>query len=135
MDLYSEAIETEDRQRVVVDSTFSRADNSATRRGAVENGDNRLSSTHSAKASFPDHRSAALALLTEGSRLTRKAGSFLGQLAVDGSPLTNKQSAWLETLLQRAGLPPLTAEACPTPRASASPYVTGGNVLRAKEHG
>lgn len=37
---------------------------------------------------FPDHRSAALALLSGGYRLTRKAGQFLGQIAVDTTELT-----------------------------------------------
>ena len=38
---------------------------------------------------FTDARSAALALLNGSDRLTRKAGSFLGQLAVDSTPLIN----------------------------------------------
>ena len=57
--------------------------------------------------SFTDARSAALALLNRSDRLTRKAGSFLGQLAVDSTPLSEAQSSWLATLLDRAGLPPL----------------------------
>jgi hypothetical protein len=56
---------------------------------------------------FPDHRAAALALLTGDNCLTRKAGSFLGQLAVDPSPLTQAQSDWLAKLLDRAKLPHL----------------------------
>lgn len=56
---------------------------------------------------FRNHRDAALALLTKGERLTRKAGSFLGQLATDDTPMTDKQSEWLGTLLERSGLPPL----------------------------
>lgn len=62
---------------------------------------------------FPDQRSAALTLLTSNARLTRQAGSFLGQLAVDPTPLSQKQSAWLATLLDRAGLPPLGEGALP----------------------
>lgn len=58
-------------------------------------------------APFDSARTAALALLTGEYRLTRQAGSFLGQLAVDPTPLTEKQSAWLSTLLDRAGMPPL----------------------------
>lgn len=50
---------------------------------------------------------AALALLTKNERLTRKAGSFLGQLVVDPTPLSAAQRDWLDTLLDRAGLPPL----------------------------
>lgn len=56
------------------------------------------------------HRAAALALLNldpVDTRLTRKAGSFLGQLAVDPTPLSDKQADWLGTLLERSGLPPL----------------------------
>lgn len=54
---------------------------------------------------FADHSAAALALLNRGERLSRKAGSFLGQCAVDPTPLTPAQAAWLATLLERAGLP------------------------------
>lgn len=56
---------------------------------------------------FVDHSAAALALLNSGERLTRKAGSFLGQCAVDPTPLTTAQADWLATLLERAGLPPV----------------------------
>ena len=59
---------------------------------------------------FPDHRQAALALLTSTSRLSRKAGQFLGQLAVDPSPMSEAQADWLVKLLDRAGLPPLAEE-------------------------
>ena len=57
--------------------------------------------------SFPDHRIAALALLNGDARLSRKAGSFLGQCVVDATELTDAQSAWLNKLLERVGLPPL----------------------------
>lgn len=56
---------------------------------------------------FSDHRAAALALLNGTSRLSRKAGQFLGQLAVDPSPMSEAQADWLAKLLNRAGLPPL----------------------------
>lgn len=56
---------------------------------------------------FPSHRAAALALLNSDARLTRKAGSFLGQLAVDPTPMSEAQASWLATLLEKAGLPPL----------------------------
>jgi hypothetical protein len=58
-------------------------------------------------APFTNHGAAALALLTRGERLTRKAGSFLGQLVVDPTPMTEAQANWLATLLDRAGLPPV----------------------------
>lgn len=59
---------------------------------------------------FPDPREAALALLNGNSRLTVKAGQFLGQLAVDPSPLSESQAHWLGKLLVRADLPPLADE-------------------------
>lgn len=59
---------------------------------------------------FIDHSAAALALLNRGEKLSRKAGSFLGQCAVDATPLTPAQSDWLATLLNRAGLPPVAGD-------------------------
>lgn len=59
------------------------------------------------KRPYPDHRTAALALLNGSSRITRKAGGFLGQLAVDPAPISMAQAKWLATLLDKAGLPPL----------------------------
>lgn len=56
---------------------------------------------------FPTKRAAALALLNGPSSLSRKAGQFLGQLAVDASPMSEAQAGWLAKLLDRAGLPPL----------------------------
>ena len=56
--------------------------------------------------SFTSQREAALALLQSGERLTRKAGSFCGQLVVDPTPMSEAQRSWLTTLLDRAGLPP-----------------------------
>lgn len=56
---------------------------------------------------FSDHRAAALALLKGTSRLSRKAGQFLGQLAVDSTPMSEAQADWLAKLLDRAGLPPM----------------------------
>lgn len=56
---------------------------------------------------FSDQRQAALALLTGRYRLTRKAGQFLGQIAVDPSPMSEAQSEWLSKLLSRNDLPPL----------------------------
>lgn len=62
---------------------------------------------HDRQAPFADHRTAALALLTSSVRLTCKAGSFLGQLAADPSPMTSAQADWLSKLLERAELPAL----------------------------
>jgi hypothetical protein len=64
-----------------------------------------------AERAFPNHRQAALALLKGDYRLTRKAGQFLGQLAVDPSPMSEKQAEWLAKLLDRHGLPALAQEA------------------------
>jgi hypothetical protein len=63
---------------------------------------------------FTAHRFAALALLTAETstvRLTRKAGSFLGQCVVDPSPLSDAQREWLDTLLERSGLPSMVEAA------------------------
>ena len=62
---------------------------------------------------FPDHRSAALALLNGNYRLSRKAGQFLGQLAVDPAPMSEAQADWLAKLLDRAGLPSLAEGGAP----------------------
>ncbi len=56
---------------------------------------------------FPDQRQAALGLLNGQYRLSRKAGQFLGQLAVDPTPMSEAQADWLSKLLDRNGLPPL----------------------------
>ena len=56
---------------------------------------------------FPDHRAAAFALLTGNHRLSRKAGQFLGQLAVDSTPMSEAQADWLAKLLDRSELPPM----------------------------
>lgn len=71
--------------------------------------------THTQKAAglgaaFPDQRQAALALLNGQSCLTRRAGQFLGQLAVDPSPMSDAQAEWLAKLLDSAGLAPLAEE-------------------------
>ena len=62
---------------------------------------------------FSDHRQAALALLNGKCRLSRKAGQFLGQLAVDPSPMSEAQVDWLAKLLDRNGLPPLVEGGAP----------------------
>jgi hypothetical protein len=61
-------------------------------------------------ALFRTQREAALALLNGSSRLTRKAGSFCGQLAVDPTPMSEAQREWLDALLERACLPGLAAQ-------------------------
>lgn len=53
------------------------------------------------------HRQAALTLLNGDYRLTRKAGQFLGQLAVDATPMSDAQAAWLNSLLVKRNLTPL----------------------------
>lgn len=59
---------------------------------------------------FQTIRQAALALLNDdGHSLNRKCGQFIGQLAVDPSPLSAAQAKWLGSLLEKAGLPPLAA--------------------------
>jgi hypothetical protein len=62
---------------------------------------------------FSDHRQASLALLTGNHRLSRKAGQFLGQLAVDPSPMSDAQADWLAKLLDRNGLPLLSEGGAP----------------------
>ena len=54
---------------------------------------------------IPGHRWAALAILNSETKLSRKEGGFLGQIAVDPNPLTPKQAEWLAKLFERAGLP------------------------------
>jgi len=53
---------------------------------------------------FEQRRSLALAILTKGERLTRKSGSFLGQLVVDPTPMSTAQQDWFAVLAERAGL-------------------------------
>jgi len=61
---------------------------------------------------FSHRRNLARRLLCDdGQNLTRKAGSFLGQLIVDPAPLTPAQADWFATLLERGGLSPETQEA------------------------
>lgn len=53
---------------------------------------------------FDQRRKAAIAILVHGERLSRRAGAFAGQCAVDPTPLTPKQAEWFETLAERAGI-------------------------------
>lgn len=54
--------------------------------------------------SFGLRRKLALDILQGEVRLSRKAGSFLGQCVVDDTPLTDKQETWLGQLAERAGI-------------------------------
>lgn len=54
--------------------------------------------------SFPARRGAAIQILTTSEKLTRKAGSFLGQLIVDPTPMTPAQAEWFTKLAARAGV-------------------------------
>ena len=64
-------------------------------------------------APFRNHADAAFGLLEAHRRgdttLTRRAGSFVGQLVVDPTPMTDAQYGWLAQLLERAGLPAMEA--------------------------
>jgi hypothetical protein len=53
---------------------------------------------------FTSARAAALALLNSDAR---RSGSFLGQCVVDPTPLSAAQMDWIQSLLERATLPPL----------------------------
>jgi hypothetical protein len=59
-------------------------------------------------APFTNHQSAAMALLTSGAALKPREGQFLGGISFDANPLTDKQAHWLEILLEKNGLPPLS---------------------------
>jgi hypothetical protein len=58
---------------------------------------------------FTNHRKACLAVLNSGVTLNRREGQFLGGEAYNDTPLSEKQTAWLAKLLDRAGLRPLAA--------------------------
>jgi hypothetical protein len=55
-----------------------------------------------------EHQRSAMALLTAGKPLKPREGQFLGGIAYDANPLTEKQRNWLVILLDRHGLPPLS---------------------------
>lgn len=57
---------------------------------------------------FDRRRVIALSILANEARLTRKAGSFLGQCVVDDLPLTENQSVWFLQLAERAGVEVMT---------------------------
>lgn len=53
---------------------------------------------------FETRRAMALAILTKGERLTRRSGSFLGQLVADPTPMSPAQVDWFHQLAERAGV-------------------------------
>lgn len=50
---------------------------------------------------FPQRRELALAILNRGEGITPKAAAFLGQCTIDQNPLTERQQAWFEKLVER----------------------------------
>lgn len=48
-----------------------------------------------------DHRAVAMSLLTSGVQLRPREGQFLGGLAFDANPLSEKQANWLRVLVER----------------------------------
>jgi hypothetical protein len=56
---------------------------------------------------FETHRDAALSLINAGLPLKPREGQFLGGIAFDANPLSEKQSNWLVILLAKHGLPTL----------------------------
>lgn len=57
-----------------------------------------------ANPTSPSHQRCAMALLTSGAQLRPKEGQFLGGIAFDANPLTEKQANWLAILQQRHGM-------------------------------
>ena len=47
------------------------------------------------------HQQIAMAILTSGAALRPKEGQFLGGIAFDANPLTEKQASWLKILRNR----------------------------------
>lgn len=50
-----------------------------------------------------------MSLLTSGAPLRPREGQFLGGLAFDANPLSEKQSNWLAILLDKHGMAPMEA--------------------------
>ena len=65
-------------------------------------------------ALFTDHCEAARAILLPALQgdwsLRHREGQFLGGLAFDANPLSDKQANWLGILLDKHGLPPLAGD-------------------------
>lgn len=51
-----------------------------------------------------DHQAHAMALITAGVPLKPREGQFLGGIAFDANPLTEKQANWLAILRKRYNL-------------------------------
>jgi hypothetical protein len=51
-----------------------------------------------------EHQRKAMALLTSGAALKSREGQFLGGIAFDANPLTEKQANWLAILLEKHGV-------------------------------
>ncbi len=54
------------------------------------------------------HQAEAMALLTAGVPLKPREGQFLGGIAFDANPLTEKQANWLAVLVTKHGVAPST---------------------------
>ena len=52
-------------------------------------------------SSKPAHQRTTMAILTSGAALRPKEGQFLGGIAFDLNPPTEKQAQWLEAMEQR----------------------------------
>ena len=48
-----------------------------------------------------DHQKAAMDVITSGAALRSKEGQFLGGIAFDANPLTEKPANWLRILVER----------------------------------
>ena len=51
-----------------------------------------------------DHQRQAMAIITSGATLKSREGQFLGGIAFDANPLTEKPAHWRAILLKRHGL-------------------------------
>lgn len=57
---------------------------------------------------FKSPRHAALALLSSETPLSYKEGGFLGSVIVIEGELSSKQRGWLDDIIERAGMPPMS---------------------------
>jgi hypothetical protein len=64
------------------------------------------------KGAFPNHRQAALALLSHFPELQHREAGFLGHVCITRD-LSDRQHIWLVKLLARHGLPPLEERTAP----------------------